>query len=119
MAMVERFQVELYEDARGRRPFSTWLYGLRDRAAMDGIRARIARILAGNLGDHRDLGGGLLEMRIFQGPGYRLYFARTGWWLVLLLCGGAKSSQTRDIARARRYLRDYLERKHGSEQELD
>lgn len=113
--MVQRNRVEIYEDRRGRRPFLTWLYGLKDRSMIDRIRARVARIADGNLGDHRALGEGLYEMRVFHGPGYRLYFTMQGERLVLLLCGGSKGSQARDVARARSYLRNYLGWAHGAE----
>jgi putative addiction module killer protein len=112
--MVRTLRVEIYEDGQGRQPFHTWLYGLRDAALVDGIRARLTRVGEGNLGDYRDLSGGLCELRIFRGPGYRLYFTWASERVVLLLSGGTKRSQASDIARARRYLRDYWERQHGS-----
>ena len=82
--------------------FATWLSGLRDRAAKARIEARLRRVTLGNLGDVKPIGGGVSEMRIFYGPGYRVYFAQRGDVLVILLCGGDKSSQSRDIEAARR-----------------
>jgi putative addiction module killer protein len=80
--------------------FAKWLGGLRDAKAKARILARLEAARLGNLGDTRALGGGVREMRVHVGPGYRVYFAeRRG--TVLLLCGGDKSSQTRDIERAR------------------
>ncbi|MGV0911323.1 type II toxin-antitoxin system RelE/ParE family toxin [Martelella sp. FOR1707] len=85
--------------------FSTWLWELRDRQARARIIARIRRIEQGNLGDVKSLGNGLGEVRIHHGPGYRLYFARRGETIVILLCGGDKSAQERDIPKARELLK--------------
>ncbi len=81
--------------------FSGWLSGLRDQRARVKIVIRIARIEAGLLGDARSVGDGVSEVRIDFGPGYRLYFTRRGDDLIILLCGGDKSSQVRDIAKAK------------------
>jgi putative addiction module killer protein len=80
--------------------FTTWLFGLRDRQARARILARIRRLSAGNPGDVKPVGSGVSEMRIGHGPGYRLYFVGRGKTVVILLCGGDKRSQARDIARA-------------------
>lgn len=85
--------------------FRAWHEGLKDERAQRRITARIGRVRDGSLGDVRSLGGGLSELKIDYGPGYRLYFAIRGQQLVLLLCGGDKSSQQRDIERARIILR--------------
>jgi putative addiction module killer protein len=80
--------------------FAKWLGGLRDAKVKARILARLESARLGNLGDTRSLGAGVREMRVHVGPGYRVYFAqRRG--MVLLLCGGDKSSQARDIERAR------------------
>jgi putative addiction module killer protein len=84
--------------------FVRWLDGLRDRRAQTIIAARIARVGLGNLGDVKGLGGGLMELRIAFGPGYRVYFAIRGETVVVLLSGGDKDSQSRDIAKARALL---------------
>lgn len=81
--------------------FRTWFADLRDQRAQARIIARIDRLTLGNLGDVKSLSGGLSELRIDYGGGYRLYFTRRGVRVVLLLCGGDKSSQRADIARAR------------------
>lgn len=81
--------------------FSTWLAGLRDDRARAKILQRIDRAKQGNLGDVGPVGQGVSEMRIFHGAGYRLYFVRRGSKLVLLLCGGDKSTQDADIAEAK------------------
>ncbi len=81
--------------------FQDWLDHLRDRGAQAIIDARIARLRDGNFGHARSLGQGLSELKIDYGPGYRIYFTRRGDTLVILLHGGDKSGQTRDITRAR------------------
>ncbi|HEX8262745.1 MAG TPA: type II toxin-antitoxin system RelE/ParE family toxin [Allosphingosinicella sp.] len=81
--------------------FRRWFAGVRDRRAKGRILARLRRLSLGNFGDARSLGGGLHELRIDYGPGYRVYFARHGGALVLLALGGDKSRQKIDIARAR------------------
>lgn len=81
--------------------FANWLADLRDRKAQTIIAARIERIRAGNFGDAKALGSGLSELRIAFGPGYRVYFTIEGGTVIVLLAGGDKSSQSRDIAAAR------------------
>jgi len=81
--------------------FDKWLRKLADRKARTIIVARIVRIREGNFGDVKSLGGGLSELRIAFGPGYRVYFTVENGQLVILLAGGDKSSQSRDIAKAR------------------
>ena len=80
--------------------FANWFAGLRDRQARARITVRIRRLSLGNPGDVKPVGGGVSEMRIDYGPGYRVYFVRRGDTVVVLLCGGDKRSQDRDIARA-------------------
>ena len=84
--------------------FSSWLAGLRDAKAQARILARLESVRLGNLGDSKSLGGGLHELRVHAGAGYRLYFAPRHKVVIVLLCGGDKSSQSRNIARARRLL---------------
>ena len=81
--------------------FSDWLIGLRDRNARARIEVRIDRLALGNPGDVRPVGGGVSELRISYGAGYRVYFVHHGDVLVILLCGGDKSSQSRDIVAAK------------------
>ena len=81
--------------------FARWLSALRDNAGRAHIVTRINRARKGNWGDCRPLGGGLNEMRVHYGPGYRLYYTRKGETVYFLLIGGDKSSQEKDIARAR------------------
>jgi len=81
--------------------FSRWLSSLKDRQAQARILSRLDRIAMGNFGDVKSVGEGISEIRIDSGPGYRLYFVRRESVVVLLLCGGDKSTQDRDIARAK------------------
>jgi putative addiction module killer protein len=80
--------------------FKAWFAGLRDQQARARIRVRIDRLSIGNPGDVKPVGSGVSEMRINHGPGYRLYFVSRGKTVVILLCGGDKRSQDRDIAQA-------------------
>ena len=94
--------VDVIESATFRR----WIRGLRDRAAVARINARLRNVSLGNAGDTRTVGDGLFEMRVHHGPGYRLYCLRDGE-AVVVLCGGDKNSQQRDIERAGRLARDW------------
>ncbi|CAN1209913.1 Addiction module killer protein [Tumidithrix helvetica PCC 7403] len=104
-------KVELYQDANGNYPFDEWLEGLRDRTARVKVQARLARLSLGNFGDSKFVGEGVYELRINYGGGYRIYFGQVGARVILLLCGGDKSSQDRDIQTAKSYWRDYAKRK--------
>ena len=94
--------VDVLESATFRR----WIRGLRDRAAVARINARLRNISLGNAGDARAVGNGLFEMRVHHGPGYRLYCRRDGD-AVVVLCGGDKDSQQRDIERAGRLAKQW------------
>lgn len=85
--------------------FERWLTGLRDRRAVARIRSRIDRMQVGLLGDVKPVGEGVSELRIDYGPGYRIYFVQRGDELVILLAGGDKRSQMRDIEKARELAR--------------
>ena len=86
--------------------FSDWLKGLRDINARARIMVRIRRLELGNPGDVKALGGGVSEMRIDYGPGYRVYFAQQGKTIVILLCGGDKRTQQADIATAQQMAKE-------------
>ncbi len=86
--------------------FEIWASGLRDRRARSSIAVRLARAEAGNLGDRKSLGGGVWEMRIAVGPGYRLYYCLRADRTLVLLIGGDKSTQVSDIELARRIASD-------------
>jgi putative addiction module killer protein len=82
--------------------FQNWIRNLKDRIAQSIITARIRRISGGNFGDSKPVGDGVSELRIDYGPGYRVYFTRQGQEIIILLCDGDKSTQTRDIEAAKR-----------------
>jgi putative addiction module killer protein len=81
--------------------FSDWMARLRDHRARAKIAARIDRLALGNAGDVRPVGEGICELRMHNGPGYRVYFTKRGEALIVLLCGGDKSAQAKDIKAAR------------------
>jgi putative addiction module killer protein len=96
------------------RVFSEWLLALRDARAKDRIAARLRRLADGNAGQVRSVGEGVSELKIDYGPGYRVYFTRRDFEIALLLCGGDKSSQSKDIETAKMLAREYREAKDGS-----
>jgi putative addiction module killer protein len=107
---VER-TILIYERTDGRCPFLDWLTGLKEIKTRAAIRARLDRVRLGNLGDSKSVGDGVHELRISFGPGYRVYFGQDGLLLVVLLCGGDKGSQKRDIAKAKTLWREYYANK--------
>jgi putative addiction module killer protein len=92
-------EVRIYANPDGTEPYSQWETRLRNRTARARVRARIARLRLGNFGDAKRVGE-VFELRIHVGPGYRVYYGREGDAIVILLCGGDKQSQARDIERA-------------------
>jgi putative addiction module killer protein len=102
-------KLEIYRTPNGRAPYTEWLKSIGDRRTRRRIQIRIDRLEAGNLGDYRPLGDGVFELRLRFGPDYRVYFGEVDNTIVLLLCGGDKSSQARDIERAKAYWREYKE----------
>ena len=103
-------RIEIYQQRSGHQPFVQWLYSLRDVKTQARVESRVRRLSLDHWGDHKNLGGGIIELRLDFGPGYRVYCSRVGEATVILLAGGDKSSQQRDIDKARRYLTDYRER---------
>ncbi len=103
-------EIRRYVTANGTDIVGEWLAGLKDVRTRAKIVARIDRLAAGNFGDCKSLHGGLYELRIDWGPGYRVYYATVARACVLLLCGGDKRKQSSDIKRGREYLDDYKER---------
>lgn len=103
-------KLKVYTDSYGKQPFNDWYHGLKDRLARLTITRRLDRVALGNFGDCKSIGQGVYELRIFLGPGYRIYFSEWGQEIVLLLCGGDKSSQKEDIKKAQSYFKDYQER---------
>jgi putative addiction module killer protein len=89
--------------------FRKWRDSLRDSKAKAAIARRIDRLALGNAGDAKAVGEGVSELRIDHGPGYRLYFMRSGEMVIVLLCGGDKSTQARDIAKAKEIAESFKE----------
>ena len=89
--------------------FRLWRTGLKDRQAIFRINARLDRVLGGNFGDVKPVGGGVAELRIDYGPGYRMYFIRSGALVVVLLAGGDKRTQEADIKRAMAIAKEWRE----------
>ena len=102
-------EVREYLSNDGRCPFTEWMLALRDIDARARILVRLNRVRLGNPGDCKAVGEGVWELRIPRGAGYRVYFARPTRACILLLCGGDKGSQRRDINKAKRYWKDYQE----------
>lgn len=89
-----------------------WLRNLRDRRALARIQARIDRLAVGNPGDVKAVGSGISEMRIDYGPGYRVYFMRRGAAIIVLLCGGDKTTQQADVQEAKKLALAWLEKEN-------
>jgi len=105
--------VREYLTAAGESPYRDWLQSL-TRAVAARIQARVLRFESGNVGDHKSVGSGVWEARVMCGPGYRIYFGKDGGSIIVLLLGGDKKSQTKDIRRAQEHWDDYLgAKRHG------
>jgi putative addiction module killer protein len=95
--------IKIYKTEDGREPFTRWLSGLRDMVTEERISKRIRQIAMGHFGDSKFLGDGVFELRFFFGSGYRVYYGKENDTVVILLCGGDKSTQTKDIETAKIY----------------
>jgi putative addiction module killer protein len=99
--------LKIYETHLGKRPFDEWLDDLKDPMTKARVRARLDRVVTGNFGDSKSLGDGVYELRFTLGAGIRVYYGLDGDTLVVLLLGGDKSSQDKDILKAKEYWLDY------------
>jgi putative addiction module killer protein len=108
--VAQEIEILLYRRGQSA-PFSDWLVSLRDARAVGIVRARLNRIRLGNFGDCKSVGSGVEELRIDFGPGYRIYYGRQGSLAVVLLCGGDKRTQARDIQTAQKHWKEYLNAK--------
>jgi putative addiction module killer protein len=106
------YEIVDYLTQGGADPFLEWVRGLSDRQARARVLVRVQRMASGNFGDYKQLSNGVCELRIDYGPGYRVYYARVGSKLILLLVGGDKRKQQVDIETAVAYLRDWKWRNH-------
>jgi putative addiction module killer protein len=118
MSSEYEIEVDVYVAEDGRAPFTEWPESLGDREAAARIRFRLARVRLGNFGVWRSVGGGVMELKVDVGPGYRMYFGQFGSRLVILLCGGSKKTQRRDIVKAKTYWADYRRRTDETEPKL-
>lgn len=103
------YEIREYISESGVLPFQEWLESL-ETEIQQRIEARIFRLELGNLGDYKSLGDGVCEARLMFGPGYRIYFGIEKRKVILLLCGGKKVSQKKDIIKAKVYWHNYLKR---------
>jgi len=101
-------QILIYKKEDGDEPFTLWLNSLRDVVGRQRILMRLRRLEQGNYGDCESVGDGVSELRMFFGPGYRVYFGEDAGNIVVLLCGGDKKSQQKDIRQAKAFWQEYL-----------
>lgn len=104
---IQAKQIIIYADENGHEPYRSWIDGLKDKKNQQRIRTRIRRLGEGLYGDCDSVGEGISELRMFFGSGYRVYFGEDADNIVVLLCGGDKDSQSRDIKKAKEYWKDY------------
>ena len=109
----KKYTIKFLESDDGSSPYRKWFAGLKEKTVQSRVDARLARVRDGNLGDHRDLGGGINELRLFFGPGYRIYFAYENETIILLLAGGGKRFQAKDIEAARNLYAEFLGAEDG------
>ena len=112
---VQPKEIRRYIKPDGSVPVTDWLDSFRDSKTRRKIKSRLERVALGNLGDYKSIEGGVGELRINYGPGYRIYFGQIGSTVVLLLCGGDKSTQQKDIRTAIEYWRNYNDRSENAD----
>jgi putative addiction module killer protein len=106
------YEIEIYSDDRGREPFTEWVDSL-EKTDQVRIDTRLDRVISGNMGDYKHIDGNIHELRFKNHSGFRIYYAMDGNTIVILLNGGNKDTQNRDLERARYYWKDYNKRKAG------
>lgn len=109
--MADVFELQEYINENGQNKFRSWILSL-DKSVRNRINIALTKARLGNLGDHKSVGNGLFEIRLDFGAGYRIYYYKDGAKLIILLCGGDKSSQKKDIKQAKEYLVEYIRRTH-------
>jgi putative addiction module killer protein len=113
MYIIRSREIRLFKTVNGRTPFTEWVENLAF-SVQKIILKRVKRVALGNFGDAKPLGDAIYELRIDSGPGYRVYYGLDGKTIVLLLSGGDKSTQAKDIKQAKEYWNDYQENKEAS-----
>ena len=104
---IVRYSIKIYKAANGKRPFEVWFNDLADKKAQIAIDMRLERVKMCNFGQCKSLGGQIYELKIDIGPGYRVYFGKIRYQIILLLCAGNKKTQIKDIARAKTYFQEF------------
>ncbi|MEI7475351.1 MAG: type II toxin-antitoxin system RelE/ParE family toxin [bacterium] len=104
---MNRKIIKYYETPEGKQPFVVWLNSIKDLSFKRRILLRLNRLTDGNFGDCKSLGNGLYEFRLDFGSGYRIYYTEEDKVIIILFSGGDKSTQVRDIAKAKSYLKEY------------
>jgi putative addiction module killer protein len=108
--IVVNYQIIIYQSSGGKKPFDVWFKKIKETKTKALVLDRLDRLGLGLLGDVKIVGGGVCELRIHCGPGYRLYYAQVDKVILLLLCGGSKATQQKDIEQAHKYLIDFKSR---------
>jgi putative addiction module killer protein len=109
MEETKHFTIQTHRTESGKRPFRDWVYSLKDKKTRSVIRMRVHRLQKGNFGDCKIVERGVYELRIHYGRGFRVYFGKIENIIIVLLCGGDKSSQNKDIKKAQEYWELYKE----------
>jgi len=104
---MSKNKILIFKTKDNKEPLIDWLNSIKDIVVKARIKSRLERIDKGNLEDIKNLKGGLYELRLFFGPGYRIYYGKIKRTIILLLCGGDKNSQEKDIKKARKYFNEY------------
>lgn len=110
MKLVRSKILKIYNTENGEQPFVEWLEGLKDSTVRYRIKERLDRVALGNLGVHKHIDQGVYELKLDFGSGYRIYYGEENQKIILLLCGGDKSSQKKDIKKAIKFWKNYLSR---------
>ena len=100
-------KLKIYQTSDGKVPFVKWFNSIKDQKTRAKIKTRLDRAEEGNLGEYRSVGQGVFELKINFGPGYRIYYGLEGDEIIIILCGGDKSTQQKDVLKAQQYWADY------------
>jgi putative addiction module killer protein len=116
---MDQVEVRIFALESGREPYTEWFKRLKDKRAQARIDVRIARVRTGNFGDSKSVGEDVYELRLDYGPGFRVYYGKIEATIILLLCGGDKSSQSDDIRKAKEYWQEFLSRQGDNDGQED
>lgn len=110
---MSHYEIKIFETKDGKKPFFVWIKSLKNLKTITRIETRLDRVTEGNFGDYKALGNNLFELRLAFGSGYRIYYTIENNKIVILLAGGDKSTQSKDIEKAYKYLQEYKEKNNG------